>query len=89
MKRKVPRMTTDEEAEGFLEQDLADLDFSQFTPVKFEFQAKAARLNMRLPVPLLDAVKATAKARGVPYTRFVREVLEQATARQPDKVEHK
>jgi predicted DNA binding CopG/RHH family protein len=77
-------MTTDEEAEAFLEQDLSDLDFSQFKPVKFEFQAKAARLNMRLPVPLLDAVKAKAKARGVPYTRFVREVLEQATAEKPD-----
>jgi predicted DNA binding CopG/RHH family protein len=77
-------MTTDEEAEAFLEQDLSDLDFSQFKPVKFEFQAKAARLNIRLPVPLLDAVKAKAKARGVPYTRFVREVLEQATAEKPD-----
>jgi predicted DNA binding CopG/RHH family protein len=76
-------MTTDEEAEAFLEQDLSDLDFSQFKPVKFEFQAKAARLNMRLPVPLLDAVKARAKARGVPYTRFIREVLEQATADRP------
>jgi len=84
MKRKVPKMTTDEEAEAFLEQDLSDLDFSQFKPVRFEFQAKAARLNMRLPVPLLDAVKAKAKARGVPYTRLIREVLEQATA-QPDK----
>lgn len=83
MKRKVPKMTTDEEAEAFLEQDLSDLDFSQFKPVKFEFQAKAARLNMRLPVPLLDAVKARAKARGVPYTRFIREVLEQATADKP------
>lgn len=40
MKRKVPRMTTDEEAEAFLEQNLSDLDFSQFKPVKFEFQAK-------------------------------------------------
>jgi len=66
MKRKVPRMTTDEEAEAFLEQDLSDLDFLQFKPVKIEFQPKAARLNMRLPVPLLDAVKARAKARGVP-----------------------
>jgi predicted DNA binding CopG/RHH family protein len=83
MKRKVPKMTTDEEAEAFLEQDLSDLDFSQFKSVKFEFQAKAARLNMRLSVPLLDAVKATAKARGVPYTRFIREVLEKATAEKP------
>jgi predicted DNA binding CopG/RHH family protein len=84
MKRKVPRMTTDEEAEAFLEQDLSDLDFSQFKPVKFEFQPKAARLNMRLPVPLLEAVKARAKARGVPYTRFIRQVLEQATREEPN-----
>ena len=85
MKRKVPKMTTDEEAEAFLEQDLSDLDFSLFKPVKFEFQAKAARLNMRLPAPLLNAVKAAAKARGVPYTRFIREVLEQATTGTPHK----
>jgi predicted DNA binding CopG/RHH family protein len=85
MKRKVPRMTTDEEAEAFLEQDLSDLDFSQFKPVKFEFQTKAARLNMRLPVPLLDAVKARAKARGVPYTRFIREVLERAMTEMPER----
>ena len=77
-KRKVPRMTTDKEAEDFLAQDLSDLDFSQFKPVRFEFQTKAARLNMRLPEPLLNAVKARALARGVPYTRFIREVLEQA-----------
>jgi len=83
MKRKVPRMTTDKEAEAFLEQDVSDLDFSQFKPVKFEFQTKAARLNMRLPLPLLDAVKARARVRGVPYTRFIREVLEQAISEKP------
>jgi predicted DNA binding CopG/RHH family protein len=76
MKRRVPRMTTDEQVEAFLEQDLSDLDFSQFKPVKFEFENKAARLNMRLPATLLEAVKGRAKARGMPYTRFIREVLE-------------
>jgi predicted DNA binding CopG/RHH family protein len=40
---------------------------------------------MRLPVPLLDAVKARAKARGVPYTRFISEVLEQATMVKADR----
>ena len=85
MKRQVPKMATDEEAETFLDQDLSDLDFSQIKPVQFEFQAKAARLNMRLPVPLLDAVKTRAKARGVPYTRFIREVLEQATMVRADR----
>jgi predicted DNA binding CopG/RHH family protein len=78
MKRKVPDLRTDEEAEAFLEQDLSDLDFSQFKLARFEFERKEAQLNMRLPQGLLDAVKARASARGIPYTRFVREVLEQA-----------
>jgi predicted DNA binding CopG/RHH family protein len=88
MKRKVPRMRTDEEAEAFLERDLSDLDFSQFKPVKFEFQPKAARLNMRLPVPLLNAIKARAKAHGIPYTRFIREVLERAITELPGGAHH-
>jgi len=75
--RKVPHFRTDEEAEAFLEQDLSDLDFSQFKPVKFEFSPKAAQLNMRLPVSLLDALKTKAKEQGVPYTRYIRHLLEQ------------
>jgi predicted DNA binding CopG/RHH family protein len=78
MKRKVPKLTTDEAAEAFLDQDLSDLDFSQFRPVHFEFEKKAAQLNMRLPPALLEAVKERARARGIPYTRFVREALERA-----------
>jgi predicted DNA binding CopG/RHH family protein len=81
MKRKVPRLTTDEEAEAFLEQDLSDLDFSQFKPVRCEFEKKAARVNMRLPETLLAAVKERAQARGIPYQRFIREALEQAVSR--------
>jgi predicted DNA binding CopG/RHH family protein len=37
---------------------------------------------MRLPETLLNAVKARAQARGIPYQRFIREVLEQAIARE-------
>lgn len=74
--RKVPKYKSDEEAEAFLEQDLSDLDFSQFKPVKFEFSPKAAQLNMRLPEALLDAVKSKAKALGIPYTRYIRQLLE-------------
>lgn len=81
MKRKVPRLTTDAEAEAFLEQDLSDLDFTQFKPVRFEFEKKSARVNMRLPQALLDAVKARAQARGIPYQRLIREALEQVVAR--------
>ena len=77
----MPRLTTDAEAEAFLEQDLSDLDFTQFKPVRFEFEKKSARVNMRLPQALLDALKARAQARGIPYQRLIREALEQAVAR--------
>ena len=58
MPRNVPRMTTDAEAEAFLDQDLSDLDFDQFKPAPFEFAKKSARVSMRLPEGLLAAVKA-------------------------------
>ena len=80
MKKKVPKLKTDRQAEAFLAQDLSGLDFSQFKPTQFEFQAKDEQINMRVPRPLLVAVKARAKARGIPYTRFIRETLERAIA---------
>jgi predicted DNA binding CopG/RHH family protein len=80
LKRKVPKLSSDKEAEEFLEQDLSDLDFSQFKPVRFEFEKKTERVNMRLPKPLLDAVKKRATARRIPYQRFIREALERALA---------
>lgn len=62
------------------EQDLSDQDFSQFKPMKFEFENKDARINMRLPETLLAAVKKAAEVRDIPYQRFFRQVLEEAVA---------
>jgi predicted DNA binding CopG/RHH family protein len=81
MKRKVPRLKTDAAASAFLAEDLSDLDFTQFKPVRFEIQKKNAQINMRVPKALLDAVKRQSAARGIPYTRFIRDVLETALAR--------
>ena len=78
--KQVPILRTDEEAEAFLDQDLSDLDFSQFKSVKFEFAAKDERINMRLPSSLLGAVKAKAKEAGIPYQRFIRATLEKAVS---------
>jgi len=80
MKKRVPKMKTDKAAEKFLDQDLSNLEFSQFRPVRFEFEKKDEQINMRVPKPLLTAIKARAKARGIPYTRFIREALERALA---------
>jgi predicted DNA binding CopG/RHH family protein len=79
--KSISKLKTDAAAEAFLEQDLSGLDFSQFKPAKFEFQAKDAQINMRLPSKLLEAVKATAKSSGVPYQRFIREALERAVGK--------
>ncbi len=78
--KRVPRLKTDRQAENFLGQDLSNLDFSQFHPARFEFGKKDEQINMRVPKPLLAAVKARARARGIPYTRFIRETLERAIA---------
>ena len=70
-------LTSDAEAEDFVETaDLSDCDLSGFTTMRFEIEPKAASLNMRLPAALLDAVKAKARASGIPYTRYVRMLLE-------------
>jgi len=74
--KRVPQLKTDAEAEAFLEQDLSGLDFKQFRPMRFEVAKKQAALNMRLPSVLMDAVRAKAKAKGIPYARYVRMVLE-------------
>jgi predicted DNA binding CopG/RHH family protein len=78
MKKKVPKLKTDKQAESFLARDLSQLDFSQFKTAHFEFEKKDDQINMRVPKQLLEAVKARAKARGIPYTRFIRETLEHA-----------
>ena len=78
--KTVPVLTTDAEAEDFLDQDLSTLDFSQFKPMRFEALPKSARVTMRLPEPLIAALKAQAKARGIPYQRLIREAPERALA---------
>jgi predicted DNA binding CopG/RHH family protein len=79
MKKKLPKLQTDEEAEEFVATaDLTEYDLSGFRSMLFEFQPKSERVNMRLPKPLLDAVKASAAKAGVPYQRFIRQVLEAA-----------
>ena len=78
--KTVPVLTTDKDAEDFLDQDLSALDFTQFKPMRFEALPKSARVTMRLPEPLITALKAQAKARGIPYQRLIREALERVLA---------
>jgi predicted DNA binding CopG/RHH family protein len=77
----MPSLKSDAEAEQFVDTaNLSEYDLSGFKPMRFEIEQKSAVLNMRMPQNLLDAVKAKAKAKGVPYTRYVRMLLEQEVA---------
>jgi predicted DNA binding CopG/RHH family protein len=81
MKHKLPKLSSDQDAEAFVAtSDLTDYDLSGMRMVRFEFQPKTERVNMRLPLPLLEAVKATAAKAGIPYQRFIRQALENAVA---------
>jgi predicted DNA binding CopG/RHH family protein len=76
MKKKLPELESDAQTE----ESVARADLTDYDPfgLQFEFQPKSQRINMRLPRSLLEAVKASAAKAGVPYQRFIRQVLEAA-----------
>jgi predicted DNA binding CopG/RHH family protein len=79
MSKNVPSFRSDEEAEAFLDQDLTEyLDLGKFQRVGFEFLPKTKSVNLRMPEPLLDAIKARAKQAGLSYQRYIRQVLERS-----------
>jgi predicted DNA binding CopG/RHH family protein len=79
--KSMPSLASDADAEHFVATaDLSDYDLSDFKPMRFEFEPKSAALNMRLPQQLLDALKTKAKEKGIPYTRYVRLLLENDVA---------
>ncbi len=81
-KKKLPALLTDEEAERFVDEaDLSEYDLSELRPMTFELRAKDKSVTLRMPEPLLDAVKARAAAEGVPYQRYIRAVLEASLAK--------
>ena len=79
MKKQLPALTSDEEAERFLDTaDLSGFDLSAMKPHSFEFAPKSKQVNMRFPEQLLNAVKVRAAAKGMSYQRFIRQALEAA-----------
>jgi predicted DNA binding CopG/RHH family protein len=80
--KTIPAFNTDAEAERFVDDaDLSEYDLSGFRPMRFEFEKKAAQINMRVPTTLLEAVKTKAKLRGIPFTRYIRMLMEQDVSR--------
>ena len=80
--KSMPPLNSDAAAEAFVATaDLSQYDLSGFKPMRFEIEPKSASLNMRLPAALLAALKAKSKAKGIPYTRYVRMLLETDVAK--------
>jgi predicted DNA binding CopG/RHH family protein len=79
--KTIPTFPTDAEAERFVDSaDLTEYDLSDFKPIRFEFEKKDAQLNMRVPESVLEAVKTKAKQHGIPFTRYIRMLMEQDIA---------
>ncbi|AQX30814.1 CopG family antitoxin [Bartonella schoenbuchensis] len=76
--KQMPVFKTDAEAENFVDTaDLTEYDLTGFKPVHFEFLPKEASINIRLPQALMNALKEKAKNQAIPYTRYVRHLIEQ------------
>jgi predicted DNA binding CopG/RHH family protein len=79
MKKKLPTLKSDKDAEGFIENaDLTEYDLSGAKQVRFEFQKKDKAVTLRIPEGLLNEVKKTAAHEKMPYQRFIRMALEKA-----------
>jgi predicted DNA binding CopG/RHH family protein len=77
--KQFPLFKSDEAAEKFVDTvDLTQYDMSGFKPMRFEFEKKTKQINMRMPESLVDALKARAKERNIPYQRLIREAVENA-----------
>lgn len=76
-KLPMPSLRNDAEAEDFVANaDLTQYDLSKFKPMRFEVAPKSSVMNVRLPSSLLNALKQKAESKGIPYTRYVRMLLE-------------
>ena len=86
MSKKLPVFKTDKEADKFLDRDLSYyINAENFAPFQFEFRPKQKSVNLRISEELLNAVRAVAHRRGIPYQRYIRQTLEAALlpARKP------
>ncbi len=85
MKKPYPKFDSDDAEQTFLDTaDLSEYDLETgFRPfdewlADAEAARKDARVNLRLPKALIEAYRAKAEARGVPYQRLMRLELQRA-----------
>lgn len=77
MKKPLPKLESDREAEDFLEKDLTDfLSPENFQKMTFEFEPKNKKITLRMSDNLYNALKQIADKRGMNYQKVIREALE-------------
>jgi predicted DNA binding CopG/RHH family protein len=75
--KPLPTLNSDDEAENFVAtSDLTKFDLSGGSVMHFEFEEKDSQLNLRIPTSLLNALKSKAKLKNLPYTRYIRMLIE-------------
>jgi len=81
-RKPLPPLLTDEDAERFVEEaDLTEFNLASMVRLsELERNAKDASIHLRLPQAQLDEIKAEAQKRGVPYQRFMRELMQRGMA---------
>lgn len=86
MNKKLPALKSDEEAADLLDRDLtAYINRENLAPSPFEYQPKQKSVNLRISEELLNAVRAAARRRGIPYQRYIRQALETALSQRKER----
>ena len=76
--KSLPILLTDKEAEDFVANaDLTQYDLShRISLSELDLRLKDASIHLRLPQGQLDQIKSEAEKRGIPYQRFMRELIQ-------------
>ena len=79
MGKRLPKLKSDKQVEELLQQDLSGyLSAENLTPLTFEFAPKSKVVNLRMSTDLFEAVKIASSRQGIPYQKYIRQVLESA-----------
>jgi len=76
--KPIPSFDTPEEFDAWFDTaaDFSEYDLvTGFRPFSELFRFKDARVNMRMPAPLLQRLKLVAAEEGVPYQRLMRDLI--------------
>lgn len=79
MKKKLPDLRTDAEAETFVSTaDLSEYDLSTMVPIRFTLKPSSVPVSVELPKHLVDEARSKADRAGIPFQDFIQSAIERA-----------